>query len=215
MMSPLDVTPSLLALQSALQGTSEAPPRRFYHADFPEGFERLVPQGLLRQLRPAAVLVAILMRPESASILLTRRSEQLRAHQGQVSFPGGRRDEGDISLAHTALREAEEEVGLPPNQVEVIGYLDDYPTLSRFRVTPVVGLVNAPPAQWRPAPEEVAEVFELPLALALDPGAYRQQTLLREGLRLPFYELHHGGHRIWGATAGMLRQLALRVAGDG
>ena len=214
-MPPYEPPVPLAALHAALRGTTETPPRRFYHADFPEGFERLVPDGLLRQLRPAAVLIAVLMRPSHPTVLLTRRSEQLRAHQGQVSFSGGRRDEGDTSLAHTALREAEEEVGLLPQGVEVLGYLDDYPTLSRFRVTPVVGVVEQPPAQWRPAPEEVAEVFELPLSIALDPCAYRQQTLLREGIRLPFYELQHGPHRIWGATAGMLRQLALRVRGDG
>ena len=200
-------------LQAALVGTTELPPRRFSLADFPTGFERLVPDGLLQTLRPAAVLIAILRRPEGATVLLTKRSEQLRAHQGQVSFPGGRRDDGDDTLAWTALREANEEVGLPPDAVRVLGYLDDYPTLTRYRVTPVVGVVEVPPPVWRPEPGEVAEVFELPLARVLQLSTYRQRSLLREGIRLPFYELEHGPHRIWGATAGMLRQLALTVNG--
>ena len=104
------------------------------------------------------------------------------------------------------MREAEEEVGLPATSAEVIGFLDDYPTFTRYRVTPVVALVD-PPAQFVSDPAEVAEIFEIPLALVLDESAYVQQSLNRDGVKVPFFELRHERHRIWGATAGMLRSL--------
>ena len=161
------------------------------------------------------MLIALLEREAGPCILLTRRAEHLRAHAAQVSFPGGRCDADDGSCAATALREAYEEVGLDPQQVNVIGFLDDFPTLSGFRITPVVGHVANPPTQWRPAPDEVAEVFELPLAMALDPDTYTRKTLSRDGIELPFHELAYQGHRIWGATAALLHMLAMEVHAHG
>lgn len=196
-------------LRLALAGTGEQAPRPLADMDIPV----LVRKALLpsvTKLRPAAVLVPVMRRPEGLSVLLTRRADTLRHHKGQVSFPGGRRDPDDASFADCALREAEEEVALPRDRVEVIGYLGDYPTMSRYLVTPVVALVE-PPASFRFDASEVAEVFELPFEAVLDTARYQRGMLTREGLRLPFLELHHESWRIWGATAGMLWDLSRRV----
>jgi 8-oxo-dGTP pyrophosphatase MutT (NUDIX family) len=199
---------TLERLRRRLAATDDAPPRRLASLGFPEPLAALLRRQIERGFQASAVLIPILQREGALTVLLTRRAETLRSHQGQVSFPGGRQDPDDASLRVTALREAEEEIGLPPSAVEVIGYLDDYPTLTGYRVTPVVGFVSAPPVVWRREVSEVAEIFEVPLLRALDPATYRQKTLLRDGLRLPFFEFDHGGHRIWGATAGILRALA-------
>lgn len=165
---------------------------------------------MFSNLREAAVLVPIVRRGEGHTVLLTLRAETLRNHRGQVSFPGGRRDPGDVSLADCALREAEEEVGLERDRVEVIGYLDDYPTTTRYRVTPVVALVE-PPTQFRIDSGEVAEVFEVPLTVLLDRQRYETKVLSKQGLNVPFYEVNYEGYRIWGATAGMLRDLSRKL----
>lgn len=198
-------------LRAALAGTSEQPPRPIW----PQGVaphqaaQLLTPQAL-EKLRPAAVLAPIVRRPQGLTVLLTRRADHMRTHQGQVAFPGGRRDASDDSAKDNALREAEEEVGLARRHVEVIGYLDDYPTNSDFLVTPVVGLVDDE-AAFKPDPEEVAEVFELPLALLLDPRSYQRQTFLRDGVELEYMEVLFEGRRVWGATAGMLWDLCRKV----
>jgi 8-oxo-dGTP pyrophosphatase MutT (NUDIX family) len=202
---------SLMRLRERLAGTDDQPPRRLASLGFPEPVAALLRQQIERGFRASAVLVPIVQRGETLTVLLTRRAETLRSHQGQVSFPGGRQDPEDRHLRVTALREAEEEIGLPATAVEVIGYLDDYPTLTGYRVTPVVGLVRRPPPAWRPAVAEVADIFEMPLQRALDPATFRQKTLLRDGLRLPFYEFDHDGHRVWGATAGILKALSEAV----
>lgn len=195
-------------LRTALAGSSEQE-RPLVDLEWPK-LVQLALKPMLSNLREAAVLVPILKRPEGYSVLLTRRAETLRNHKGQVSFPGGRRDPEDISLAACALREAEEEVGLPPKNVEVIGYLDDYPTTTRYRVTPVVALVTPPKAFVFDA-GEVAAVFEVPLAVLLDRQRYESKILSTEGLNVPFFEINHDGHRIWGATAGMLRDLCRKL----
>lgn len=189
-------------LRTALAGTSEAT-RPLVDLQWPR-LVQLALKPLLSNLREAAVLVPILRRPEGYTVLLTRRADTLRNHKGQVSFPGGKRDPEDASLTVCALREAEEEVGLPPGNAEIIGYLDDYPTTTRYRVTPVVALVT-PPENFAFDAAEVAEVFEVPLAVLLDPNRYESRMLTKEGLNVPFFELNHEGRRIWGATAGMLR----------
>jgi 8-oxo-dGTP pyrophosphatase MutT (NUDIX family) len=143
-------------------------------------------------------------------MLFTRRSEQMRSHKGQISFPGGRREDSDASAVAAALREAEEEVGLPPDHVEVLGFLDDYPTLTRYLITPVVGLVSDVPA-LKPCAREVAEVFEVPLDIVLDPASYERKIFLRKDVKLPFYELNYRDYRIWGATGGMLWNLVQKV----
>ncbi|MES2682868.1 MAG: CoA pyrophosphatase [Pseudomonadota bacterium] len=196
-------------LRKALAGTSESR-RPMVDLEWPKLIQ-IALKPLLSNLREAAVLVPILMRPQGYSVLLTRRADTLRNHKGQVSFPGGRRDPEDATLAACALREAEEEVGLPAANVEIIGYLDDYPTTTRYRVTPVVALVT-PPAQFAFDAGEVAEVFEVPLSLLLDSRRYESKILTKDGLNVPFFEIHHEGHRIWGATAGMLRDFSRKMA---
>ncbi|MBX6421000.1 MAG: CoA pyrophosphatase [Nevskia sp.] len=202
-----------LRLRRALAGTAEEGPRPMSRLELPRVLERLLYAGGLARLRPAAVLVPLIERAPAPTILLTRRADTLRSHSGQISFPGGRRDETDRDFTAAALREAQEEVGIEPSAVEVLGYLEDYPTLTGYRITPVVGRVSGP-FEPRIDPAEVAEVFELPLARLLEEGAFARQTLLRDGLRLPFYELHHGGHRIWGATAGILWNLRCRLLNE-
>lgn len=178
--------------------------------ELPLAADRWFTANIVSQLRPAAVLAPIVRRDEGMFLLLTRRADHLSSHQGQISFPGGRRDPEDISAAANALREAREEVGLDPAQVEVLGYLDDYPTISRYLVTPVVGLVHGP-VELVSDPGEVAEVFEVPASVLLDPQAYRRKTLSRDGLVVPYYEVNWEGYRIWGATAGMLWDLCQKV----
>lgn len=196
-------------LRAALSGTDDRAPRPITNLDLPLGADRWL-ANFMKGLRPAAVLAPVLRRGDEYSVLLTRRAEHLSSHKGQISFPGGRRDDTDVSAAANALREAQEEVGLDPSRVEVLGYLDDYPVVSRYLVTPVVGLIDGaftPQAD----PSEVAEVFELPLALALDPAAYERKSLSRDGLVVPYYEINWRNYRVWGATAGMLWNLCQRV----
>ena len=197
-------------LRAALADTHDTPPRPLSTLELPFKMDKLLTPALLRSLRPAAVLVPIIRRAKEPTVLLTRRADHLRSHKGQISFPGGRRDAGDVSTAANALREAEEEVGLPPANVEVVGYLDDYPTMTRYLVTPVVGVVSGEPV-LRPHEGEVAEVFEVPLGFVLDPASFERKVFSRDGLNVPFFELNYGHHRIWGATAGMLWNLSQKV----
>jgi len=159
-------------------------------------------------LTPAAVLVPVVAHP-APSVLLTLRGRQLKAHAGQVAFPGGRIEPSDASPAAAAVREAEEEIGLAPGAVQVIGTLGEHVTGTGYRVTPIVALVR-PPLALRPDPAEVDEVFELPLAEVLDAGAFswREEVLLGRTRR--FWVVRHERHLIWGATAAML--VALREA---
>ncbi len=197
-------------LRAALAHTDEEPPRPICPIELPAGLHYLLKPGLLRRLNRAAVLVPIVEVDGELRVVLTLRASHLRAHGAQVSFPGGRQESGDATLAATALREAQEEIGLDPARVEVIGYLDDYPTVSRFLITPVVALVDHP-GQWRPDPREVETVFELPLQRVLRPRSFRRRLFSREGLKVPYFELQYQGFRIWGATAGMLWNLNRKV----
>lgn len=197
-------------LRRSLADTHEREPRPLARLELPLNAEKLLTPQLLKSLRPAAVLAPVIQRGDGLSMLLTRRAEHLRSHQGQISFPGGGRDPGDTSAADNALREAHEEIGLNRACVEILGYLDDYPTITRYRVTPVVGLVRGQ-TEFRGDPAEVAEIFEVPMELVLDPRAYQRKMLTREGLTVPFFELNHEGYRIWGATAGMLWNLCEKV----
>lgn len=157
-------------------------------------------------LVPAAVLVALIERASGTTVMLTRRTEHLAHHPGQISFPGGHMDANDDSLEETALREAEEETGLERRHVEIIGRLDDYQTRTGFRVTPVVALVT-PPFTLNPDPVEVAEVFEAPLAFFLDPANHQRHIHDIEGEQRTFHAMPYGDYFIWGATAGMLFNL--------
>ncbi|WP_292040336.1 CoA pyrophosphatase [Massilia sp. UBA6681] len=160
------------------------------------------------RLRRAAVLVPLVERPEGLTVLLTRRTDHLSSHAGQISFPGGRAEELDSSPIETALREAEEEIGLHRRHVEIIGVLPEHVTISAYRVTPVVAMVQ-PPFALRADPGEVAEIFEVPLAFLMS-GAHHQ----RRSVALPdgsgkrrFYAMPYKDYFIWGATAAMLRNL--------
>lgn len=163
-------------------------------------------------LRPAAVLVPLIDRPEGMSVLLTQRTPHLTAHAGQISFPGGRIEQSDADAAAAALRETEEEIGLPRERVTLIGRLDTYVTGTGFEITPLVGVVAVPFA-LRLDPFEVAEAFEVPLAFVLDPGNHRRMTRLHGERTRTFYVLPYEDRYIWGATAGMLVNLA-EVLGD-
>ena len=158
-------------------------------------------------LRPAAVLVAIVERDENLTVLLTQRHEKLTAHAGQISLPGGRVEPADKDAVAAALRETSEEIGLAPERVEVIGRLDTYITGTGFEIVPVVGLVRAP-VPLNPDPSEVTEVFEVPLSFIADPANRRQETRqLKNGIRT-FFVLPYENRYIWGATAGILVNLA-------
>jgi 8-oxo-dGTP pyrophosphatase MutT (NUDIX family) len=165
----------------------------------------------------ASVLVAIVEHPRELTVLLTQRTTMLKAHSGQISFPGGKAEPGDASPEFTALREAEEEIGLAPARVEVLGRLPDYITRTGFRVTPVIGLV-APPLALKPDPSEVADVFEVPLAFLLDPRNHRRETRELNGREVGFYAMPYpseaGERYIWGATAGMIVNLYRYLAPD-
>lgn len=200
------------AFRQALSGTHEQGPRPVSRLELPLKADRLMTPRLMANLRPAAVLVPLVRRDDSLNILLTRRADHLRSHSGQVSFPGGRCEPEDDSLAATALREAQEEVGIEPDQVEVIGYLDDYPTMTRFRVTPVVGVLDAP-EEYLPDAGEVAEIFEVPATLFLDRSAFERKIWSKDGINLPFFEVNYAAQRIWGATAGMLWNLHHKLVG--
>jgi 8-oxo-dGTP pyrophosphatase MutT (NUDIX family) len=177
----------------------------------PKPWEPELPEDLLfrlGKLRRAAVLVPIVLRPEGPTVLLTQRTDHLSNHAGQVSFPGGRAEADDSSAIETALRESEEEIGLLRRHVEIIGVLPDHATASSYLVTPVVALVT-PPFALRADPGEVAEIFEVPLAFLMD-GAHHQRMsfdLPDGGGRRSFYAMPYDRFFIWGATAGMLRNL--------
>lgn len=159
-----------------------------------------------KPLRPAAILVALVERKTGISVLLTRRAEHLEHHPGQISFPGGHIEASDRDATAAALRETHEEIGIAPEQVEVLGCLNDYVTRTGFHVTPVVGAVR-PPLDIRPDSHEVDEVFEVPLAFFLDPANHHQHERLYEGVPRSFYAMPYGDYYIWGATAGMLMDL--------
>jgi 8-oxo-dGTP pyrophosphatase MutT (NUDIX family) len=159
-------------------------------------------------LRPAAVLVPILLKEESSpTLLLTKRNANLRDHAGQVSFPGGRMEPGDASPEAAALREAREEIDLKPESVRIVGRLDTYVTGTGFEVIPVVGLVT-PPLSLKIDPQEVEEVFEVPLAFILREENRQLMSRYYNGRRRHFYAYPFGDYFIWGATAGMLNNLA-------
>ncbi|GAA0889248.1 hypothetical protein GCM10009121_21290 [Rhodanobacter soli] len=161
------------------------------------------------QRLPAAVLVGF-REGVQPRLVLTVRTDNLQAHAGQVAFPGGRSDPDDGDALATALRESEEEIGLDRTLVTPLGYLDRFETISGYCITPVVAKI-AVEAQLYPAPDEVAEVFEVPLAFLLEPANLRRYTMEFRGHQRPMVEFVHGGHRIWGATAAMLYNLLQRM----
>jgi 8-oxo-dGTP pyrophosphatase MutT (NUDIX family) len=173
----------------------------------------LAPAGASRQdgdaLKPAAVLVPLVERDEM-TVLLTRRTEHLRAHAGQISFPGGRVEADDRDAVETALREAEEEIGLARQNVEIAGFLDSYETRTGFHITPVVGFVR-PGFELTLDGYEVAEAFEVPLDFLFDPANHQRHSRMHDGARRYYFAMPYRGYYIWGATAGMLMNLYRRV----
>lgn len=165
-------------------------------------------------LVPAAVVVGLRPRDGEWRVLLTRRPETLRQHAGQVSFPGGRLDAADADPLAAALRETEEEVGLPASAIEPLGWLDPFATITGFHVWPLVALLD-PVQPLRPNAAEVAEAFEVPLAFLLDPANAREVAVEWRGQSRRLTEFHWGGHRIWGATAAMLVNLRERLQAAG
>jgi 8-oxo-dGTP pyrophosphatase MutT (NUDIX family) len=171
---------------------------------------RVVPRGPLVQ---AAVLLPLVDRGEAA-VVFAKRTDRVGHHRGQISFPGGTVDPRDASFLAAALREAREEIGLPPAAVEPLGALDDQETFAtRFVITPWVGLVREPPA-WQPDGEEIEKVLEVPVAAMLAPGAFRVEHREREGVTRPVLFFDYGGETIWGATARIVKSY-LDLVADG
>lgn len=154
-------------------------------------------------LKPAAVLLLVVNHPAEPTVVFTQRTAHLADHAGQISFPGGRCDEADSTPDRTALREAQEEVGIAAECVEVLGRLPEYRTSTGFAVTPVVGWAE-PPMAYRPDPDEVADVFEVPLSFLLDSRNHRYESAFFKGRMRKYWALPYGERFIWGATAGML-----------
>jgi 8-oxo-dGTP pyrophosphatase MutT (NUDIX family) len=162
------------------------------------------------KLRDAAVLVPLIDRDDGFHLLLTRRSADLPSHAGQVSFPGGRVQEGDASIADTALRETEEEVGLSRSFIDVMGYMEPYETGTGFAIQPVVAIVR-PGFVLRADPREVAEIFDVPFNFVMDPANHQRHHAVWQGRERAYYAMPYGRHYIWGATAGMLVALHRRL----
>lgn len=202
----------LTRLDAALRGTAPSRDvdqllaRARQHMNVPDG----VMMVTVDQIREASVLVPVIRRPAGPTLLFTRRAESLRQHAGQISFPGGAVEPGDVDATATALRETHEETGIAPKHVQVSGWLDPYLTLTGFCVTPVVGQVT-PEFRLRANPAEVAEVFEMPLGYALDPANFGTETRTYGGHEFTMHRIEYNGHVIWGATAGMLASLARKL----
>ena len=160
-------------------------------------------------LWPAAVLIAVTDRARPG-VILTQRTDTLSRHAGQIAFPGGRIDPTDADTVAAALREAEEEIALPPDAVDVIGHADTYRTITGFEVTPIVGVVP-PDLPLAPAEGEVADVFEVPLDFLLDTANHVEATVEWQGRDRHYYEISWDGRRIWGATAAMIVNLSRRL----
>ncbi len=184
----------------------QAPPELREHDDFDPPFLAAAADAV-----KAAVLLPVIQRAEGEPhLLFTRRTERLARHSGQVSFPGGRSEERDLSPVETALRETFEETGIGPSFVTVAGYLERYLTGTGFDIQPVVGLVKDGFA-LTPDPREVAEIFEVPLAFLCDPANRRRESREIGGRQRSFYAFRYGGHEIWGATAAIVVSLAQRL----
>lgn len=163
------------------------------------------------KMRDAAVLVPVTDRNPEASVILTLRNANMRKHSGQVAFPGGAIDPEDEGLPErAALREAHEEIGLDENRVELIGRLPYYLTTSGYRITPVLALVH-PPFELTANPDEVADVFEVPLSFLMDPSNHRRESRVWEGAERFYYTMPYHDRFIWGVTAGIIRTLYERL----
>ncbi|PCJ95161.1 MAG: CoA pyrophosphatase [Hyphomicrobiales bacterium] len=158
------------------------------------------------ELKSAAVLIAIIVHDNAPSVVLTRRTAHLSSHAGQIAFPGGRSDLVDATRHLTALREAEEEIGLDPTQVHIVGMMNPYMTGSGYNISPIIGLVK-PPVSFAANPDEVSEIFEVPLSFLMQPGNYQKIKRNWNGVTHHTYAIPYQDHYIWGVTAGILRTL--------
>jgi 8-oxo-dGTP pyrophosphatase MutT (NUDIX family) len=184
-----------------------------FQADVPtpvkkEWGDHLLNPGMVHadNLIPAAVLIPVVNREDELKVLFTRRTANLAKHAGQISFPGGHIEESDNEPVDAALRETEEEVGLPRHHIDVIGQLENYISRTGFEITPIVGVIE-PPFTVVPQPSEVAEVFEVPLSFLLNPENHHRHTREISGENREFYAMPYGEYYIWGVTAGILVNL--------
>ena len=201
---PTDL-PDAARLRRAVRGLEDPPSAPAWNAgELADVFE---PES---QRRPAAVLVPFVRRATALSVLFTRRSERLRHHAGQISFPGGGIDAGDADAIAAALRETNEETGIAKALIEPFGYLDRFDTVSGYSVTPVAGFVHEN-YSVRLQEDEVDEVFEVPLAFILDPASLKREHLLWRGRERDIFAFEWEGRRIWGATAAILKNLLDRL----
>lgn len=195
---------SAVEIRRRLSGTRmPADPLAVDMADISDRMPVSVVRSLTKNLRPAGVLIPIIERQESLVVLLTERSADLRHHAGQVSFPGGGMEAHDADITATALREAHEEVGIQPDEVDIAGFLLPTPTVTGFAVTPVVGFVRET-FKLRVDPVEVETAFEVPLDFLMDYRNEEHSERDFQGTTVPVVTFHYDGHRIWGATASML-----------
>lgn len=201
-----DSSGALTSILQALHAPENPPPGPGWNHS--EILELLPDQGA--SLRPAAVLLGLVDRGQGLQVLLTRRTQALRHHGGQISFPGGRVEDGDADPVAAALREAGEEIGLHASQADVLGYLDPLVTITGFHVFPVVARIHGGFTPVRD-PGEVDEVFELPLDFLLDPANARNLEVEYLGSSRRLVEFVHGPYRVWGATAAMLVNLRQRM----
>ncbi|HET7083732.1 MAG TPA: CoA pyrophosphatase [Rhizomicrobium sp.] len=198
-----------IALEQLRARLSQTSPELVEHDDYDPQAERPAGFGAVK----AAVLLPVILRQnEQPGLLFTRRTESLARHSGQVSFPGGRSEAGDLTPVETALRETFEETGIAPSAVAVAGYLDRYLTGTGFDIQPVVGLL-AEGFALAPDPREVAEVFEVPLAFLCDRANLRRESREIGGRRRSFYAFTYQEHEIWGATAAIVVSLTERLNG--
>lgn len=172
---------------------------------------RIIPPGVTP--KPAAVLVPLVARDGGLQVLLTQRTDHLARHAGQVAFPGGRIDDADADAVAAALRETEEEIGIARSFVEPVGFLDTYLTGTSYRVVPVVGLLR-PGFTVTPHAGEVADVFEVPLSFLMNPAHHQTHAREFQGKARLFYAMPYEGRYIWGATAGMIRNLYMLMYGE-
>lgn len=175
---------------------------------FNPGHPRLFLNG--GELRDAAVMIPVVDHPSEATVLLTKRAETLRSHTGQVAFPGGRIDAGDASPEATALRETQEEIGLQPRFIEIVGRMPDYVAGSGYRIAPVLSVVK-PGFHLAINRDEVDDAFEVPLRFLMDPANHRRDSRVWQDLEWFFYDMPYGERRIWGVTAGIIRTLYERL----
>ena len=198
-----------IALDQLRARLPQTPPELGEHDDYDPLAER---PPLFGAVKAAVLLPLIVREPDRASLLFTRRTESLARHSGQVSFPGGRSEAGDLTPVQTALRETFEETGIAASHVIVAGYLDRYLTGTGFDIQPVVGLLGDG-FVLTPDPREVAEIFEVPLAFLCDPANLRRESREIGGRRRSFYAFTYQSHEIWGATAAIVVSLAMRLNG--